>query len=278
MFSSHALIGPIEVSPGFSAPKQISHVLFDFDGTLSLLRSGWPEVMVQMFLEMFPRRNDDTESALRSMLYDDIMRLNGKQTIYQMIRFAERVSERGSVPRESGWYKDEYARRLHQKIDGRIQSIQDGSASASDFLVAGASEFLEYLRARGFTLYLASGTDEAFVIREAKLLGLTEYFGTNFYAAKDHTFSKRAVIDQMLLDHSIAGGSLLSFGDGYVELVETKAVGGTAVAVACDEEHNGSGRIDMAKRELLVNSGADLVIPDYRDGIALMESICGARS
>ena len=99
-----------------------------------------------------------------------------------------------------------------------------------------------------------------------------------FYAAKDESFSKRAVIDQMLLDHAIEGGSLISFGDGYVELTETKAVGGTAVAVACDEENNGSGRIDMAKRELLANSGADLVIPDYRDGTVLMETICGARS
>lgn len=278
MFSSHALRGTIEVSPRFRPPKQISHVLFDFDGTLSLLRSGWPEVMVQMFLEMLPRRNDDTEIALRSMLYDDIMLLNGKQTIYQMVRFAERISERGSTPKEPGWYKDEYARRLHLKIDGRIQSIENGSAQPDAFLVAGAIEFLAYLRAQGSTLYLASGTDEVFVKREAKLLGVSEYFAGNFYAAKDESFSKRAVIDQMLLDHSIEGARLISFGDGYVELMETKAVGGTAVAVACDEEHNGSGKIDTTKRELLVNSGADLVIPDYRDGIVLMEAICGGRS
>ncbi|MDB6036846.1 MAG: hypothetical protein JWM99_687 [Verrucomicrobiales bacterium] len=278
MFSSHALRGSIEVSPHFRAPKKISHVLFDFDGTLSLLRSGWPEVMVEMFLEMIPRREDDTDKNLRRMLYDDIMLLNGKQTIYQMARFAERVCERGTSPKEAIWYKDEYSRRLHQKIDGRIRSIEEGSAGPETFLVAGAVEFLEFLRMGGYTLYLASGTDEAFVKREAKLLGISHYFEGNFYAAKDESFSKRAVIDQMLSDHAIEGSSLISFGDGYVELTETKAVGGTAVAVACDEENNGSGRIDMVKRELLANSGADLVIPDYRDGIVLMETICGARS
>jgi hypothetical protein len=28
------------------------HVLFDFDGTLSLVREGWPEVMVPMMVEV----------------------------------------------------------------------------------------------------------------------------------------------------------------------------------------------------------------------------------
>ncbi len=222
MFSTKALRGPIEIVPGFSAPKKISHALFDFDGTLSLLRSGWPEVMVEMFLEMIPRGVEDTDAALRTMLYDDMMRLNGKQTIFQMIRFAERVSERGAVPREAIWYKDEYARRLHHKINGRIQSIQNRSAAAESFIVAGAKPFLEFLRGQGFTLYLASGTDEAFVKHEAGLLGLTEYFGENFYAAKDETFSKRAVIEKMLKDHQIPGENLISFGDGYVELMRNK--------------------------------------------------------
>ena len=46
--------GLVEFSPQFRPRPQISHVLFDFDGTLSLIRQGWPEVMVPMFVEMLP--------------------------------------------------------------------------------------------------------------------------------------------------------------------------------------------------------------------------------
>ena len=47
--------GLVEFSPQFRPRPEISHVLFDFDGTLSLIRQGWPEVMVPMFVEMLPR-------------------------------------------------------------------------------------------------------------------------------------------------------------------------------------------------------------------------------
>ena len=60
------------------------------------------------------------------------------------------------------------------------------------------------------------------------------------------------------------GASLLGFGDGYVEIQNVKAVGGTAVAVASDEAGR-SGKPDAWKRDRLIGAGADVVIPDYRD-------------
>ncbi len=48
-----------------------------------------------------------------------------------------------------------------------------------------------------------------------------------------------------------AGEQLLAFGDGYVEIENTKEVGGLAVAVASDEANNGSGRMDEWKRDRL---------------------------
>src|ERR1700676_5452228 len=48
------------------APRpDITHVLFDFDGTLSLIRQGWPEVMVPMFVEALPRLTGETAHAPR---------------------------------------------------------------------------------------------------------------------------------------------------------------------------------------------------------------------
>jgi hypothetical protein len=83
------------------------------------------------------------------------------------------------------------------------------------------------------------------------------------------------VIERILRENAIPGDKLLAFGDGYVEIENTKEVGGLAVAVASDEAHNGSGRMDEWKRDRLSGVGADIVIPDYRDAAALLRLILG---
>jgi phosphoglycolate phosphatase len=67
-------------------------VLFDFDGTLSLIREGWPQVMIPMMVEAL-RGTGTTESdeELTAAVEDFVMRLNGRQTIYQMIQLADEV-------------------------------------------------------------------------------------------------------------------------------------------------------------------------------------------
>jgi len=270
--------GLVEFSPGFAPRPGISHVLFDFDGTLSLIRQGWPEVMVPMFVEMLPPAPGETPEMRRQLCYDDIMRLNGKQTIYQMIQLAERIQERGGTPRDPLWYKHEYLRRLDERIQHRLEGLRSGKLQSDDCLVHGSRAFLEHLQSRGLALYLASGTDEIFVKKEAQLLGLTGFFGPHIYGAVDDykQFSKKIVIERILRENRIAGAQLLSFGDGYVEIKNTREVGGLAVAVASDEANNGSGRLDEWKRNRLVGVGADVVIPDFRDGVALLNRILAA--
>src|SRR5947209_1578250 len=92
--------GLVEFSPNLSPRVNISPVRFDFDGTLSLIRHGWPEVMVPMFVEMLPSLPNENEESRHRLCYDDVMRLNGKQTIYQMMQSAERIKARGGAPRE----------------------------------------------------------------------------------------------------------------------------------------------------------------------------------
>jgi phosphoglycolate phosphatase len=270
-----AFTGLVEFSPGFVPRPEVSHVLFDFDGTLSLIRQGWPEVMVPMLAEMLPRRAGEGEEAVRRLLFEDIMRLNGKQTIYQMIQFADRVRERGGEPRDPLWYKNEYLRRLDQRIEHRLEALRTRASAPDEFLVYGARPVLEELRRRDFSLYLASGTDDRYVRQEAVLLGIDHYFGPHIHGAVDdyRTFSKRMVIERLLRENRIDGSRLLSFGDGYVEIENTKEAGGLAVAVASDEAHNGSGRMDEWKRQRLLGVGADVVIPDFRDGLRLLECI-----
>src|SRR5262245_15037118 len=216
MHLAKSLQGAVEFSPGFTSRPALSHVLFDFDGTLSLIREGWPEVMVPMFVEMLPPLPGESEEARRQLCFDDIMRLNGKQTIYQMIQLAERIRERGGQPKEPLWYKHEYLRRLDARIASRKEGLRAGRVKPDELLVHGARALLELLLSRGFALYLASGTDEVYVKEEAALLDVARYFGPRVYGALDNyqDFSKKLVIERILRENNIPGAQLLSFGDG----------------------------------------------------------------
>jgi phosphoglycolate phosphatase len=75
-------------------------------------------------------------------------------------------------------------------------------------------------------------------------------------------YSKKMVIDRILNENGLSGSELVTFGDGYVEIENTKAVGAIAVGVASDEA-NRQG-IDEWKRKRLIDAGADLIIPDFR--------------
>ena len=72
-----------------------------------------------------------------------------------------------------------------------------------------------------------AGPTNSAVRREAGLLDVSRYFGPNIHGAQDDykSFSKKMVIDRILAEHGITGRSLLAFGDGYVEIENTKQVG-----------------------------------------------------
>ncbi len=248
------------------------HVVFDFDGTLSVIREGWPEVMVPMMVEALSATGTrESSDELYKIAHGFVMELNGKQTIYQMIRLSEEIRARGGRPEDPQVYKQRYHDRLMQRIESRHQRLRDGKAKPQDMLVPHSLELLAALQARGAQLYLASGTDLDYVRAEASLLGLDRFFGKHIYGAlADYkAFSKAMVIQRILSDHQIDGELLLGFGDGYVEIQNIKSAGGIAVAVASDEAGR-SGKPDEWKRDRLVGAGADLVIPDYQDQAALL--------
>ena len=239
--------------------------LFDFDGTLSLIREGWPQVMIPMMVEVLRQAGArETDAALAGQVEEFVMRLNGRQTIYQMIQLAEEVRQRGGTPLEPLQYKHRYHDLLMARIQGRLDALQAGRAQQTDWTVPGSHEMLAALRDRGLTLYLASGTDLAFVRREVELLGLLPYFGEHVYGALDdyQNFSKKMVIERILRDHGLRGEDLIGFGDGFVEIEEIKGVGGVAIAVASDEVNRHG--IHAWKRDRLARAGADVVIGDYR--------------
>src|SRR6516165_10828734 len=84
-------------------------VLFDFDGTLSLIREGWPQVMIPMMVDVLRQTGThESDADLTAAVEDFVMRLNGRQTIYQMIQLAEEVRHRGGTPLEPLVYKNRY--------------------------------------------------------------------------------------------------------------------------------------------------------------------------
>src|ERR1700732_677155 len=134
------------IRPGIGA-RDARVVLFDFDGTLSLIRSGWMNVMVPMMLEiLLDLKTGESEEHLRAQVEEFVWRLTGKETIYQMIAFAEAVEARGGAPLDSRVYKKMYLERLWRKIEGRIESLRTGEADPEDYLVPGARALLERLK------------------------------------------------------------------------------------------------------------------------------------
>lgn len=250
---------------------QIKSVLFDFDGTISVIREGWQGIMVPMMVEeLMKTPGHESEPELEEYVREYVYFLTGKDTIYQMMRLAEEVTKRGGTALDPLDYKREYHRRLWERIEHRVLGLKGGTIDPREMVVEGALEFLEAVHARGVDLYLASGTDHQYVVDEASALGVSRYFGDRVYGALDNHWerSKALVIKGILESNHLGGASLLCFGDGYVEIENCKEAGGTAVGVASNEVTRRG--IDGWKRERLIRAGADVIVPDYTNVPALM--------
>lgn len=239
-------------------------VIFDFDGTVSLIRTGWMEIMVPLCVEeLAALGTGEGKAELQAEVVAFVSRLTGKETIYQMMALAEAVRARGGHAREPKAYKKLYLEQLGKHIAGRIEELRSRKAKPERYLVPGAREWLERLRERGLKLYLASGTDDQDVKEEATLLDVARYFEGRIFGAQEdlQSFSKALLVQQIVSRSGFQAEELLVFGDGFVEIEEVKKVGGVAVGVATAEPE--CRTIDGWKRERLVRAGADFVIPNF---------------
>ena len=245
--------------------------VFDFDGTLSLIRAGWQNVMVPMMVECLEALGTGrSREDLRALAAADVARSSGRLTIQQMMGLARRVAEFGGAPLDPRQYKAEYGRRLLRHIGARREALASGAAAPDEMLLAGSRGMLAALAAAGVTLALFSGTDEPYVREEAHLLGIDRYFGQHIYGALDdyEASGKDRVVARLLAARSAAGDRLLVFGDDFVEIEAVKAAGGYAVGVASDESAWG-GRTVAAKRARLLEAGADMIVCDFAEHKAI---------
>jgi phosphoglycolate phosphatase len=243
----------------------IRHALFDFDGTLSLIREGWQQVMLATMMDELlqtPRHED--EPQLRSSVTQMIIRTTGQTTSLQMALLAEQVHKRGGQPENPLVYKQRYLEQLNEHIHSRIAMITSGRMSPDETMVPGARAMLEAMRVRGVRCHLVSGTYEPYVLDEADVLKITPYF-EGIYGGQDDPaqFSKKQFVERLVAEHHLKGREFVSIGDGAAEIEAAKSSGGIAVGVASDEAAR-SG-MDERKRKLLIQAGADVIVPDFRD-------------
>jgi phosphoglycolate phosphatase-like HAD superfamily hydrolase len=266
--------GPIEVAPYFRPRPSLRHAMLDWDGTISLLRGGWVEVMTDLCLEHLPAHPDETAEQLQTAVHAEMLALNGKPSIHQMARIAELVMARAGSALHADDYQRFYVARITTLVEQRNAAVLSGSRSKESLMVPGARRLLETMHSAGLHLTLVSGTPHPELVEEAKLLDVQRYFGNDIYGPQDtgdRIFTKRASIHELIAKHQIPGDKLVAIGDGPVEIAETKAIGGLAIAVASDENTPGSRQFDEFKRKQLLDCGADLVVPDFQDAVALLQ-------
>ena len=242
---------------------KIKFAIFDFDGTISLIREGWQGIMIPMMIEiLMDTPNHESLSEVQQLVRTYVANTTGKQTIYQMIRLAEEIEKRGGQPKDPLNYKEQYHDLLMDHITNRLAGLRKGRLTPEDLTVPGSLDALETITQAGVTCFLASGTDEKYVLDEAELLGITGYFEKIYGALDDYqNYSKRMVIQKIIQQNNLKGPELVAFGDGYVEIEDTKVVGGIAVGMATNEaERQG---IDEWKRDRLIASGADLIMANF---------------
>jgi bifunctional ADP-heptose synthase (sugar kinase/adenylyltransferase)/phosphoglycolate phosphatase-like HAD superfamily hydrolase len=262
----------VEICRAEKPAGRIKHVVFDHDGTISTLRSGWEKIMEGVMMKAITGKKSEQETGrsfgrIHERVLDYIEKSTGVQTIVQMEALTEMVREFGINPEglklSAADHKRMYNEALLMNIKSRLEDIRKNPALTARYSIPGSIAFLKRLYKLGYILYLASGTDHDYLVQEAGWMGYAGFFKGGIFGAMDNisTSSKKMVIEKIIREYDLQGEELAVFGDGPVEIRECRKRNGLAVGVASDEVI--PSRLNQAKRSRLIKAGADLIIPDY---------------
>jgi len=263
----------IEIINHWPHKPVISHAIFDHDGTISTLREGWELIMAPMMMKaILGSRYQEADEAMyhkvHSRVQEFIDKTTGIQTLVQMKGLLELIREFGCVPEEEMLdefgYKKIYNNELLRMVKEREKKLLQGELSLEDFTIKNAVPLLHALYNAGVKLYLASGTDEEDLKKEANILGYDHLFEGRIYGAVgDITKEAKKIVLDRILD--IIGdsrtGQVAAFGDGPVEIRETHKRNGITIGVASNEIKRYG--LNESKRTRLIKAGADILIPDF---------------
>jgi rfaE bifunctional protein kinase chain/domain len=251
----------------------IKHAIFDHDGTISTLREGWEEIMSPMMMkavlgDLYEVADEALYHKVQTRVAEFIDKTTGIQTLVQMKGLVDLVREFGCVREDQildeFGYKHIYNEELLQMVKVREEKISRGELSLEDVTLKNAVIFLESLYKAGVKLYLASGTDEEDVKNEARILGYDKLFEGRIYGAVGdvNKEAKKIVLDRILDQIGNSGTEqIVTFGDGPVEIRETRKRNGITVGIASNEMKRHS--LNESKRTRLIKAGADVIVPDF---------------
>ena len=95
--------------------------LFDFDGTLSLIRSGWVDVMVPMMVEaLLATGTSESRAELTAIVEEFVTRLTGHPTMQQMYALCDEVEKRGQPRPDPSVYFNRYMDMLLSRTAARV--------------------------------------------------------------------------------------------------------------------------------------------------------------
>jgi phosphoglycolate phosphatase-like HAD superfamily hydrolase len=250
--------------------------MFDFDGTVGLLRAGWHDVLLSFHTEVLratPRGKEMEVNSILKLIKEYIETNIGKPPVYQSYSLVNAVRELGGEPCSAEEYNEIYSQRLSALCEPRRESLRRGLANANDFIVSGVVRMLAMLRTRNIKIYMASGTEEHFISEDVKLLRIDNFFDGGVFGSQPDpaAFSKKIMVERILAENKIDGSELLGVGDGATEIIAVSEAGGFNIGVASDE--NGKQIVDTWKRRQLINAGADWIIPNYNDTNQLEERL-----
>ncbi len=249
-------------------------VIFDHDGTISTLRQGWEPIMKDTALKAVLGKFSESASleeisAVKIAVVEMIEKTTGIQTIIQMHYLRDMVKSFGFVPEgeilTALEYKEIYNDKLLLMVSARLELFKNGMLNLDDVTMKGAIMFLKRLKGKGIPIYLASGTDQEDVRKEAADLGYADYFdGGIFGSVGDVKYDpKRMVMEKIIksLPSHIKPEECYVFGDGPVEMREAAKRGFTGIGLVSDEKQRFG--INPDKRSRLILGGAQALIPDF---------------
>lgn len=245
--------------------KKITFV-FDFDGTISLLRREWPYVMGAFFSKILGEALGKDEKEMRPEVDRYVESSIGIETIFQTEWLARRVRDAGKVSKSPVEYKHAYLKILEERMRHSKEDIERDPSSAVNWLVPGFLEIISYLNRLDPTpeIWIASGTDTQAVQKELstlKIEGLDRIVG-----AVDRAESpKRKAIQE-----ACALGPTVVVGDGPTEIRYALEFGGLPVGIAFDESRK---MLDPQKRRRLMAAGAWTIAEDHLETLQLVKTL-----
>jgi phosphoglycolate phosphatase-like HAD superfamily hydrolase len=271
----------VEVVRAF-AQRALSAALFDLDGTLSNERLGWPDLMAAVNASFVVAATGGSVGPREAydLVLADVEETIGVPTYVQMRRLTDMIAARAHTRDASSaqTIKDVYTTALSAMVAERRERVRLGHGSRESLAVPGAAALLEsFSRQLPDRLFLASGTDVDAVVESIAALGFSRFFPRERIIAAGSLGPEDCAKEQVvrrLVSEQGTGEGIVTFGDGFPELVHTYRAGGIAVGVltpdASSYAHRGFLTV-AKKRRRLVEAGAHVLVSDpFADVSALL--------